>query len=131
VKVERHFTGSPFEEEVGFARSIRVGDRILVAGTVGSNDDGTVDPDVHGQMVAALRRVVRAVEALGGTTADIVRTRLYAVDPVAAYPDVARAHKAVFGDHPPVTALLGVSGLAQDVFLVEVEAEAVVGAGGA
>jgi enamine deaminase RidA (YjgF/YER057c/UK114 family) len=128
MPAKRHFTGSAFEEQVGFARSIRVGDRILVAGTVGSNDDGSVPDDVYGQMVAALRRVTRAVEALGGTTGDIVRTRLYAVDPVAAYADVARAHKEVFADHPPVTALLGVSGLVQDVFLVEVEAEAIVGA---
>jgi enamine deaminase RidA (YjgF/YER057c/UK114 family) len=131
VTVERHFTGSPFEEQVGFARSIRVGDRILVAGTVGSNDDGSVDADVHGQMVAALRRVVRAVEALGGTASDIVRTRIYAVDPVGSFEDVARVHHEVFADHPPVTALLGVSGLVQDVFLVEIEAEAVVGTGGA
>jgi enamine deaminase RidA (YjgF/YER057c/UK114 family) len=128
MAAERHFTGSAFEQQVGFARSIRVGDRILVAGTVGSNDDGSVPEDVYGQMVAALRRVTRAVEALGGKTSDIVRTRLYAVDPVGAYQDVARAHRELFADHPPVTALLGVSGLAQDVFLIEIEAEAIIGA---
>jgi enamine deaminase RidA (YjgF/YER057c/UK114 family) len=129
VTVQRHFTGSPFEEEVGFARSIRVGDRILVAGTVGSREDGTAAEGVHGQMVAALNRVISAVEALGGRTSDIVRTRIYATDPVAAFDDVARAHRAVFAEHPPVTALLGVSGLVAPEFVVEVEAEAILGAG--
>jgi enamine deaminase RidA (YjgF/YER057c/UK114 family) len=130
VPVERHFTGSPFEQAVGFCRAVKVGDRILVAGTVGTEDDGRPADGVHGQMVAALRRVVGAVEALGGTAADIVRTRIYAVDPVAAYEDVARAHHAAFAEHPPVTALLGVSGLVRPEFLVEIEAEAVLGAAG-
>jgi enamine deaminase RidA (YjgF/YER057c/UK114 family) len=129
VRVERHFTASPFEAAVGFCRALRVGDRILVAGTVGVEADGTAAEGVHGQMVAALRRIVSAVEALGGTTADIVRTRIYATDPAAAYEDVARAHKAVFADHPPVTALLGVSGLVAPEFVIEIEAEAVVWAG--
>jgi enamine deaminase RidA (YjgF/YER057c/UK114 family) len=131
VPAERHFTGSPFEEQAGFCRAIKIGDRILVAGTVGTNDDGTPAEGVHGQMVAALRRIVAAVDALGGRTSDIVRTRMYALDAPAAYEDVARAHRDVFGEHPPVTALLGVSGFVSTAFLVEVEAEAVIGAGDA
>jgi len=129
VAVERHFTGSKFEDAVGFARAVKVGDRILVAGTVGSLEDGTAAEGVHGQMVAALNRVITAVEALGGRTSDIVRTRIYATDPVAALPDVARAHHAVFAEHPAVSALLGVSGLVAPEFVIEVEAEAVLGAG--
>src|SRR5690606_2660989 len=36
---------SPFEEEVGFTRALRVGDRILVAGTTANRPDGTVPVD--------------------------------------------------------------------------------------
>ena len=131
VPVERHFTGSAFEEAVGFARAVKVGDRILVAGTVG----------IEGRRHLGRACTARWSPPCGGSCgpsrrsaarrADIVRTRIYAVDPVGAYEDVARAHKAVFAEHPPVTALLGVSGLVQDVFLIEIEAEAVVGAGDA
>jgi enamine deaminase RidA (YjgF/YER057c/UK114 family) len=128
MPVERHFTASPFEQAVGFCRAIRVGDRILVAGTVGVDESGQAPDGVHAQMVAALQRVCRAVEALGGTARDIVRTRIYALDPAGAYEEIARAHRAVFADHPPVTALLGVSALVEPVFVVEVEAEAVIGA---
>ncbi len=33
---------SKFEEEIGFTRAIRVGDRILVSGTTANLPDGTV-----------------------------------------------------------------------------------------
>ena len=41
----RHaFTGSPYEALYGFARAVRAGDRILVAGTGPVEDDGTTTP---------------------------------------------------------------------------------------
>ena len=41
----RVFSGSPFEATVGYSRAVRVGDRVVVAGTAPQWPDGSVDPD--------------------------------------------------------------------------------------
>ena len=38
-------SGSPFEAPIGFSRAVRVGERVLVAGTAPTWPDGSVDPD--------------------------------------------------------------------------------------
>ena len=40
---------SRFEEQAQFTRAIRVGDRIIVSGNIGSEADGTVSPDAGRQ----------------------------------------------------------------------------------
>ena len=42
-------SGSPFEPLIGFSRAVRVGDRVLVAGTAPTWPDGHVDPDAEAQ----------------------------------------------------------------------------------
>ena len=50
--VERHLaaSGSPFEPRIGFSRAVRVGDRVLVAGTAPVWPDGSCDPDAGVQV---------------------------------------------------------------------------------
>ena len=50
----RAFTGSPFEARFGFARALRDGNRILVAGTGPIEDDGS---STQGGAAAAMRGV--------------------------------------------------------------------------
>jgi enamine deaminase RidA (YjgF/YER057c/UK114 family) len=130
MPAERHFTGTPWEPVAGYCRAIRAGGRIHVSGTVGLGPDGTPPQGVHDQAVLAFARVVEAVEALGGSRRDVVRTRIFAIDPQRDFEAIARAHREAFGESPPATSLVGVSALIGSEFLVEVEAEAEVGAGG-
>ena len=69
-----------------------------------------------------------AISSLGGRLADVVRTRVYLTD-VADCDAVARVHGRYFGEIRPANTLLQVAGLVGDGYLVEMEAEAVVGMG--
>jgi enamine deaminase RidA (YjgF/YER057c/UK114 family) len=71
----------------------------------------------------ALRNVEDALARVGATLADVVRTRMYVTD-ISRWEEVARAHRDVFGDIRPVTAMVEVSALMDPRMLVEVEAEA-------
>jgi len=59
---------------------------------------------------------------LGGTLADVVRTRVY-VRNIADWEDVARVHGARFGAIQPANTLVAAT-LVGEEYLVEIEAEA-------
>ena len=53
----------------------------------------------------------RALEALGGDLSDVVRTRVYLTN-MDCWEDIARAHRELFVDYPPVNTMVEVAGLA-------------------
>lgn len=121
-----HRTASPYEEEIGFARAIRAGDRILVSGTAPIGPDGkTVAGDAYEQAKRCFDVIVDSIQALGGSAKDVVRTRMFLVD-AADWKAVGRAHGEVFrGVHPAATMVV-VGGLLDPAWRVEIEAEALV-----
>jgi enamine deaminase RidA (YjgF/YER057c/UK114 family) len=123
-------TGTAWEALAGYARAVRVGDRILVSGTTATGPDGRAAPgDAAAQARVALDKVERAIEALGGRLRDVVRTRVY-VRRLEDWEAVARVHGERFRAIRPANTLVQ-AGLVGDPYLVEVEAEAVIGAGDA
>ena len=118
-------SGSPYERTVGFSRAVRVGDRVLVAGTAPISSDGSVDPDPHAQAKRCLEIMLDALGETGGRLDDVVRTRMYLTDPGDAEA-VGRAHGEVFGDVRPVSTMVIVAGLLDPRWKVEMELEAVV-----
>jgi enamine deaminase RidA (YjgF/YER057c/UK114 family) len=69
-----------------------------------------------------------AIEALGGRMDDVVRTRMFIVDPADA-DDVGRAHRTVFGSAAPASTMVVVAGLLDPAWRVEIEVDVVVGSG--
>ena len=126
--MERVSSGSPFEPKVGFSRAVRAGDRVLVSGTAPVWPDGEVDPDVAVQMGRCLEIVLDALESLGAGREDVVRTRIYLTDQ-QDWPEVGRVHGEVFGDIRPASTMVAVAALLDPRWKVELEAEAVIGAG--
>jgi enamine deaminase RidA (YjgF/YER057c/UK114 family) len=127
--LERVSSGSPFEPTIGFSRAVRAGDRIMVSGTAPIWPDGEVDPDVANQMRRCLEIVTDALAELGAGPTDVVRTRTYLVD-AEDWPEVGRIHGEVFGDVRPASTMVVVAALLDPRWKVEVEADAVIGAGG-
>lgn len=130
--MERHSvsSGSPFEQSIGFSRAVRVGERVLVAGTAPVAEGGgcAAPGDAHGQARRCLEIVGAALAEAGCGFADVVRTRVYLTHS-DAWRGVARAHAEVFGRIRPVSTFVVVAGLLDPAWLVEIEVEAVVGAG--
>ena len=128
--MERVSSGSPFEPTIGFSRAVRAGDRVLVSGTAPVWPSGDVDPDVAVQMGRCLEIVLDALGSLGARREDVVRTRTYLIDP-QDWSEVGRVHGEVFGDVRPASTMVVVAALLDPRWKVELEAEAVIGAGSA
>ncbi|MDQ3669926.1 MAG: RidA family protein [Actinomycetota bacterium] len=129
--MERHLvsSGSPYERVVGFSRAVRVGDRVVVAGTAPVMPEGAEPPpDAYGQAKRCLEIIGRALEEAGSSLADVVRTRVYLVR-TDDFEEVGRAHGESFSKIRPANTPLTVKELVDPRWLVEIEAEAVVGSG--
>jgi enamine deaminase RidA (YjgF/YER057c/UK114 family) len=123
-------TGTHWEALAGYARAVRVGDRILVSGTTATGPDGVVGMgDAAAQARFILDRIEAAIGQLGGRLGDVVRTRVY-VRNIGDWEVVARVHGERFGAIRPANTLVQAK-LVGDEYLVEIEAEAIVGAGDA
>lgn len=128
MKRERVQSGAPWEERVGYCRAIRAGDHVYVTGTVALEPDGTphAPGDAYQQAKRALEIVEVAIAELGARREHVVRTRIFVTD-IARWAEFGRAHAEFFGEHRPATTMVEVRRLISDAFLVEIEADAVVG----
>ncbi|MGH8975568.1 MAG: RidA family protein [Acidimicrobiia bacterium] len=118
-------SGSPFESEIGFSRALRVGDRVVVAGTAPIWPDGSCDPDPAVQARRCLEIVLAALAEAGAGPEHVIRTRMYLTRPEDA-PAVGRVHGEVFGAVRPASTMVVVSALVDPRWVVEIEAEALV-----
>ncbi|MEP9402731.1 RidA family protein [Sphingomonas sp. VNH70] len=122
----RTASASPYEAQIGFARAVRVGDRILVSGTAPVEPDGSSTPgDAGAQAARCFAIIAQAIEQLGGRIDDVVRTRMYLTDPADA-DGVGRVHGQVMGVARPAATMLVVAALLRPEWRVEIEAEAIV-----
>jgi enamine deaminase RidA (YjgF/YER057c/UK114 family) len=118
---------SPFAATVGYSRAVRVGQHVHVAGTAPIMPDGAdPPPGPYGQAKRCLQIIAGALLEVGATTADVVRTRIYLVA-AEHWDEVGRAHGEVFGDVRPASAMVVVSSLLDPRWLVEIEADALIG----
>lgn len=125
----RHVSsGGPWEASAGYSRALAVGDACYVSGTTDAGPDGTsLHPgDAAAQARASWAIVEGALTEAGFTLEDVVRTRMYIVDPDDA-PAVAAVHGEVFKHVRPAATLVVVTRLMAPTLLVEVEAEALRG----
>ena len=98
------------------------------AGTVAAGPDGMVeggDGNAAFQARYILRKIQVAIEQLGGAMEDVVRTRIYVSERKHAL-EVAEVHGEFFQDIRPANTLV-LAKLIDDEYLVEIEAEAIVG----
>ena len=118
-------SGTVWEPMAGYSRAVRKGAQISVSGTTATHGDrliGGTDPAA--QMHFAIDKVAGAIQSLGGTLEDVVRTRVFVSD-VAHWEPVARAHGERFGHILPANTLVEAR-LVGAEYLVEIEADAIV-----
>jgi enamine deaminase RidA (YjgF/YER057c/UK114 family) len=117
-------SGSPYEPTIGYCRAVQDGRHVFVSGTCAVMPDGAdPPPDAYGQAKRCFEIITMALEELGASAADVVRTRMFIVDRADAE-DVGRAHAEVFGDVRPASSMLLANGMVDERWVVEIEADA-------
>ena len=117
---------SPFEEQAGFTRALRTGNRIVCAGTVGVEEDGSVSPDAGKQADRCFAMIRSYIEELGGRMEEVVRVRMFATD-IKDADAITAAFTRALGHVRPTGTLVAIAALYHPSWKVEIEAEAVVG----
>lgn len=126
----RSRSGSPYEKTYGFSRGVRVGNRVLVAGTAPIPPPGAaMASTAYEQMMRCGEIIAGSLGDLGADVSDVVRTRMFITDAADA-DEIGRAHEQLFGDAAPTATMVVVASLLDPGWKVEVEVEAVVGAKG-
>ena len=118
-------SGSKWEPKMGYSRAVRSGNFIAVTGTVGINADGSYATSLAEQTRRSLQIIEAAIEALGGTLEQVIRTRTFVTD-VSKWEEVATVHGEVFGEIRPATTIVQVARLIDPDAQIEIEADAIV-----
>ncbi|MFC4723559.1 aldo/keto reductase [Geojedonia litorea] len=118
------YSGTVWEEFAGYSRAVREGNSIYVSGTTATHRDkmiGGNDPAAQTHFI--IDKIEAALESLGGSLTDVVRTRIF-VNNIKDWEPVARAHGKRFNGINPANTLVEAK-LVGDGYLVEIEAKAV------
>jgi aryl-alcohol dehydrogenase-like predicted oxidoreductase/enamine deaminase RidA (YjgF/YER057c/UK114 family) len=116
-------SGTPWESFAGYARAVRHGRRISVSGTTSTHGGRLIGGgDPAAQTHFAIDKIEGALQSLGASLADVVRTRVF-VARIQDWEAVARAHGQRFASIMPANTLVQAP-LVGEEYLVEIEAEA-------
>lgn len=119
-------SGTVWEDIAGFSRAVKKGNRILVSGTTathGTKAIGGNDPAAQTHFV--IDKIEGAIQSLGGTLNDVVRTRIF-IRNINDWEAIARAHGERFKTIQPANTMVKAE-LIGDEYLIEMEAEAILG----
>ncbi len=124
-KREKYSSGMKWERIVGYSRAVRVGNRIYVAGTTATDENGDVVGvgDAYAQTVQTIKNIERALQALDAGLENVVRTRMFVTD-ISRGEEYGKVRGEFFRKILPATTMVEVSKLINPQMLIEIEADA-------
>ena len=124
-KREKYSSGAKWEKIVGYSRAVRVGSRIYVTGTTAIDENSNIVGvgDAYAQAVQVIKNIEKALNALGASLENVVRTRMFVTD-LSRWEEFGKAHGEFFGEIMPATTMVEVSRLIDAEMLIEIEADA-------
>ena len=118
-------SNTKWEKLASYSRAVKFKDRIVVSGTTATHDDSVIGgSDAKAQTYFIIDKIEAAIEALGGSLKDVIRTRVF-IKNLSDWELVAKAHGERFKEIMPANTLVQ-AGLIGEDYLVEIEAEAVI-----
>ena len=122
---QKYSSGAKWESIVGYSRAVRVGTRIYVTGTTATDENSNIvgPGDAYAQTVQTIKNIEKALQALGASLENVVRTRMFVTD-ISRWEEYGRAHGEYFREIMPATTLVEVSKLIDPQMLIEIEADA-------
>jgi len=111
-------------EPFSYSNCVKAGKLVFLAGQLALDENGEVTGDFASQSRQVLERVIKGVEAAGGTIDDIVTMTIYVLDVRHGRTFTAIRHE-MFGRDFPASTLVGVTNLMPPDALIEVQAMAV------
>jgi enamine deaminase RidA (YjgF/YER057c/UK114 family) len=129
AEARRISSGRAIENEYAYSRAVRIGDRVFISGSTALTRAGVVGGpgDMYRQTRLTLETILGALEETGGVPGDLVYTKTFVTD-LARTADYTRAWLEALGEIRPASTLLGIPALVLPEMLIEIEAEAIVGA---
>ncbi|HYL58564.1 MAG TPA: RidA family protein [Candidatus Acidoferrales bacterium] len=129
--ITRVSSNAPWEPIVAYSRLVRAGDFVAVSGTTAFDERGLIvgAGQMYVQARQALNNIRAALERVGLSMSDVVRTRMFVTD-IARFEEAARAHREFFADSRPATSMVEVRRLVSPAMMIEIEADAYAGGAG-
>ncbi|MEJ2595499.1 MAG: RidA family protein [bacterium] len=111
-----------WEDFVGYTRAVRIGRTVEVSGTIAIDDEGNAVGinNAYEQTVFIIRKAEKAIQALGGSLSDVIRTRIYTTD-ISLWEEIGKAHGEFFCTIKPASTMVEISRLIMPENLVEIE----------
>jgi enamine deaminase RidA (YjgF/YER057c/UK114 family) len=116
-------SGSSFEALAGYSRAVVDGEWVFVSGTTGFDyKAGTIAADVTTQTEQCFRNIEWALAEAGSSLRDLVRIRVFLVDP-ADFSKIAPIFGRLLGDVRPANTTV-VTGMVDPRMKIEIEVTA-------
>jgi enamine deaminase RidA (YjgF/YER057c/UK114 family) len=125
AQLARISSGTPWEPVAAYSRAVKAGEFVAVSGTTATDERGLVigGGQMYVQARQALLNIRSALQRVGLSMQDVVRTRMFVTD-ISRFAEVARAHREFFAEAPPASTMVEVKGLVHPAMLIEIEADA-------
>ena len=114
-------------QPTAYSHVARFGDLLFLAGQVSTDNNGNVigEGDMASQVRQVLENMKKVLNSQGADFSNVVKITIYTTD-IDAYLQTGDIRREFWGEIAPASTLVQIERLARPVFLVEIEATAII-----